>query len=180
MFDEGIIIGFETILILYVFYMIYSLKGIEICRPGVPFKEIGYAIAKHANANDFRTFPAVLGHGIGYYFHGPPDIYHCRKKSFHFCFFQYFLAIQLIFDIFSQHVPWGNEARHDIHHRTSCDCWRDYIRTIRRQLDFVDLRQQQISSGRTYCARSRRRLCNINRSALKMLLIYRVKGRKDK
>lgn len=25
-----------------------------------------------------------MGHGIGYYFHGPPDIYHCRKKQIHY------------------------------------------------------------------------------------------------
>jgi methionine aminopeptidase len=27
----------------------------------------------------FTVVPCFIGHGIGSYFHGPPDIYHCCK-----------------------------------------------------------------------------------------------------
>ena len=29
---------------------------------------------------EFSGVPAFTGHGIGSYFHGPPDIYHCRLQ----------------------------------------------------------------------------------------------------
>ena len=30
-----------------------------------------------AGYTDHAVVPAFIGHGIGSYFHGPPDIYHC-------------------------------------------------------------------------------------------------------
>ena len=30
------------------------------------------------NSEGFKVIPAFTGHGIGSYFHGPPDIYPCR------------------------------------------------------------------------------------------------------
>lgn len=50
--------------------------GISVCKPGVPFADIGSAIEKTAKAEKVTVVPAFLGHGIGSYFHGPPDIYH--------------------------------------------------------------------------------------------------------
>lgn len=51
-------------------------KAIEICGPGVPFKEIGRIIESHANANGLQVIPDFVGHGIGRYFHEPPHVCH--------------------------------------------------------------------------------------------------------
>ncbi|KAF7284375.1 hypothetical protein GWI33_022162 [Rhynchophorus ferrugineus] len=55
-------------------------EGISICRPGTPFCDIGYVIEKKAAEMGYNVIPAFLGHGIGEYFHGPPDIYHVRNN----------------------------------------------------------------------------------------------------
>lgn len=52
------------------------LKAIEACKPDAPFTIIGNTIEETARNNGFIVFPAILGHGIGSYFHGPPEIYH--------------------------------------------------------------------------------------------------------
>ncbi|CAH0592531.1 unnamed protein product [Chrysodeixis includens] len=46
------------------------------CGPGVPFSEIGSVIYKHAKRYGLTVIPSVLGHGLGEYFHGPPEINH--------------------------------------------------------------------------------------------------------
>ncbi|XP_043231437.1 methionine aminopeptidase 1D, mitochondrial-like isoform X2 [Amphibalanus amphitrite] len=51
--------------------------AIAICRPGVPFSEIGSRVELSAGHLDHAVVPAFIGHGIGRYFHGPPEIYHC-------------------------------------------------------------------------------------------------------
>jgi len=51
-------------------------EGIAVCRHGVPFQAIGKAIQTHAEEKGFTIVPAFTGHGIGEYFHGPPDIFH--------------------------------------------------------------------------------------------------------
>ena len=50
------------------------LRGCEIFL----VTEIGTAIENLARKSGLRVVPAFTGHGIGRYFHGPPDIYHCR------------------------------------------------------------------------------------------------------
>ncbi|XP_047104004.1 methionine aminopeptidase 1D, mitochondrial isoform X2 [Schistocerca piceifrons] len=50
------------------------LKGIGACGPGERFSAI--AIEEEAHKQRLNVVPNVLGHGIGSYFHGPPDIYH--------------------------------------------------------------------------------------------------------
>ena len=55
-------------------------KAIEICRPGEHLRRIGHVIHKHARSEDCTTVPLFLGHGIGDFFHGPPDIYHCLNN----------------------------------------------------------------------------------------------------
>ncbi|XP_049845189.1 methionine aminopeptidase 1D, mitochondrial [Schistocerca gregaria] len=52
------------------------LKGISACGPGERFSAIGAAIEEEAHKQRLNVVPNVLGHGIGSYFHGPPDIYH--------------------------------------------------------------------------------------------------------
>ncbi|XP_030764007.1 methionine aminopeptidase 1D, mitochondrial [Sitophilus oryzae] len=54
-------------------------EGIGVCKPEVHFRDIGYAIEKKASELGYNVIPAFLGHGIGHYFHGPPDIYHIRN-----------------------------------------------------------------------------------------------------
>ena len=50
--------------------------GIDVCKPGALYHEIGFQIEAHAERNGFSIIPIFAGHGIGSYFHGPPDIYH--------------------------------------------------------------------------------------------------------
>lgn len=52
-------------------------EAIKICKPGENFSSIGKIISATANREGFRVMPAFCGHGIGTYFHGPPDILHC-------------------------------------------------------------------------------------------------------
>ncbi|XP_045780597.1 methionine aminopeptidase 1D, mitochondrial isoform X2 [Maniola jurtina] len=52
------------------------MQAISICGPDVPFCDIGMRIHRVAKKNKLTVLPAFVGHGIGKYFHGPPDIYH--------------------------------------------------------------------------------------------------------
>ncbi|XP_055299080.1 methionine aminopeptidase 1D, mitochondrial [Sitodiplosis mosellana] len=54
-------------------------KGIEACGQNVPFKEIGAAIEDHALQNGLEVIKEFIGHGIGTYFHGKPEISHYRN-----------------------------------------------------------------------------------------------------
>jgi methionine aminopeptidase len=38
-----------------------------------------YLYSDIANKNGFQVVPNFIGHGIGRYFHGPPDILHFSK-----------------------------------------------------------------------------------------------------
>ena len=50
--------------------------GIQLCKPNTKFSDIGEAIYSHAKWSGFEVVGQFTGHGIGTYFHGPPDIYH--------------------------------------------------------------------------------------------------------
>ena len=39
---------------------------------------IGNAIENYLKRTEFLPVPSFTGHGIGQYFHGPPDIYPCK------------------------------------------------------------------------------------------------------
>ncbi|KAL4712658.1 hypothetical protein ACJJTC_007955 [Scirpophaga incertulas] len=54
--------------------------AIKTCGPNVPFNEIGTKIHNHAKKNRLTVLPAFMGHGIGEYFHGPPEIYHFKNR----------------------------------------------------------------------------------------------------
>lgn len=56
-------------------------EAIKVCRPGQRFNEIGSAISKYAKEVDLRIVPAFIGHGIGSFFHGPPEIYHFENDA---------------------------------------------------------------------------------------------------
>ncbi|XP_045614457.2 methionine aminopeptidase 1D, mitochondrial isoform X1 [Procambarus clarkii] len=51
--------------------------AVSICAPGVPFAAIGTKVKEVAIQGGVTVVPCFIGHGIGQYFHGPPDIYHC-------------------------------------------------------------------------------------------------------
>lgn len=52
-------------------------SAISICRPGEYFCNIGHEVEYVARKTGFTIVPCFTGHGIGSYFHGPPDIFHC-------------------------------------------------------------------------------------------------------
>ncbi len=54
--------------------------GLRVCGPQTPFSEIGFSVLNRARSLGFDVVPAFTGHGIGPYFHGPPDIYHVPNK----------------------------------------------------------------------------------------------------
>lgn len=55
--------------------------GIKVCQPGANFSDVGYAIEEKATELGYKVVPAFLGHGIGSYFHGPPEIFHIGRLS---------------------------------------------------------------------------------------------------
>ncbi|XP_043506012.1 methionine aminopeptidase 1D, mitochondrial [Polistes fuscatus] len=56
-------------------------SGIQICKPNEKFSSIGNIVEKIANKHGYNVIPAFVGHGIGTYFHGPPDILHYAHES---------------------------------------------------------------------------------------------------
>lgn len=55
-------------------------EAISICKPGTYFRDIGFCIQEKAEKLGFQIIPSFIGHGIGSYFHGPPDIYHMKNN----------------------------------------------------------------------------------------------------
>lgn len=55
------------------------MAGIEICGPGVDFREIGKRIEGVAGRAGCHVSPHFSGHGIGSYFHGAPEVIPCSN-----------------------------------------------------------------------------------------------------
>ncbi|KFP54530.1 hypothetical protein N323_03430, partial [Cathartes aura] len=51
-------------------------EAIAACRPGAPFSVIGNTISSVARHGGFQVCPSFVGHGIGSYFHGHPEVWH--------------------------------------------------------------------------------------------------------
>jgi len=51
-------------------------EAIAVCGPGVQWREIGRVCEAVAKSEGFCIVPCFLGHGIGAYFHGPPEVFH--------------------------------------------------------------------------------------------------------
>lgn len=49
--------------------------GVEVCGPGADFREVGKAIEDVADEYGYYVSQIFLGHGVGSYFHGQPEIY---------------------------------------------------------------------------------------------------------
>jgi len=54
--------------------------GIAQCIDGALYRSIGESIHKVARQENLASVRILLGHGIGTFFHGPPDIYHCLNN----------------------------------------------------------------------------------------------------
>ena len=51
-------------------------RGIELVKPGTQLGDIGHAIQRHAERNDFSVVREYCGHGIGRVFHEDPQVLH--------------------------------------------------------------------------------------------------------
>ncbi|XP_038961096.1 methionine aminopeptidase 1D, mitochondrial isoform X2 [Rattus norvegicus] len=51
-------------------------EAIAACRAGAPFSVIGNTISHITRQNGLQVCPHFVGHGIGSYFHGHPEIWH--------------------------------------------------------------------------------------------------------
>ncbi|XP_053838743.1 methionine aminopeptidase 1D, mitochondrial isoform X2 [Vidua macroura] len=56
-------------------------EAIAACRPGAPFSVIGNTISSLAWQGGFQVCPFFVGHGIGSYFHGHPEVWHHANDS---------------------------------------------------------------------------------------------------
>ncbi|XP_019472746.1 methionine aminopeptidase 1D, mitochondrial [Meleagris gallopavo] len=56
-------------------------EAIAACRPGAPFSVIGNTISSVAQRGGFQVCPFFVGHGIGSYFHGHPEVWHHANDS---------------------------------------------------------------------------------------------------
>ena len=57
------------------------MVGIEMIKPGVQLGDIGHAIQKHAEKNNYSVVRDYTGHGIGKIFHDEPSILHYGKPG---------------------------------------------------------------------------------------------------
>lgn len=57
------------------------LIGIETVKPGVRLGDIGHAIQKHVESNNFSVVREYCGHGIGKVFHEEPQVLHYGKPN---------------------------------------------------------------------------------------------------
>lgn len=55
--------------------------GLEMVKPGIHLGDIGHAIAKHAESNNFSVVREYCGHGIGVNFHEDPQVLHYGKPG---------------------------------------------------------------------------------------------------
>ncbi|KAL5259005.1 hypothetical protein ACHWQZ_G009468 [Mnemiopsis leidyi] len=53
-----------------------TLAAIETCKPGTRLSSVGNTISKYAKEAGLSICKEFIGHGIGSYFHGLPEVYH--------------------------------------------------------------------------------------------------------
>ena len=56
--------------------------GLAACKPGNLVSSIGRAISNHARAHNCSVVREIIGHGIGDFLTGEPDIYHCPNAIY--------------------------------------------------------------------------------------------------
>jgi len=57
------------------------MVGIRMVKPGVQLGDIGHAIQKHTESNNFSVVREYCGHGIGKVFHEEPQVLHYGKPG---------------------------------------------------------------------------------------------------
>lgn len=57
------------------------LIGIDLVKPGIQLGDIGHAIQKHAEAQNFSIVREYCGHGIGKVFHEDPQVLHYGEPA---------------------------------------------------------------------------------------------------
>ncbi|XP_075036738.1 methionine aminopeptidase 1D, mitochondrial isoform X2 [Mixophyes fleayi] len=57
-------------------------EAIAVCKPGAPISVIGNTISRIAGENNFQVCPEFVGHGIGSFFHGHPEIWHHANVNY--------------------------------------------------------------------------------------------------
>ncbi|XP_013772072.1 methionine aminopeptidase 1D, mitochondrial-like [Limulus polyphemus] len=55
--------------------------AVTVCGPEQKFSEIGRIISETAEVGGCTVVPEFCGHGIGKFFHGPPDVFHFVNQS---------------------------------------------------------------------------------------------------
>lgn len=56
-------------------------SAIATVRAGAPLNRIGNAVATVAEREGYGVVKTLVGHGIGEFFHGVPQVYHCRTSD---------------------------------------------------------------------------------------------------
>jgi len=56
-------------------------SAISMVKEGTPFKAIGAAVCDVAEREGFGVVKTLVGHGIGEYFHGVPQVFHARNSD---------------------------------------------------------------------------------------------------
>ena len=57
------------------------LIGIDMVKPGIRLGDIGHAIQKHTESNNFSVVREYCGHGIGKVFHEEPQVLHYGRPN---------------------------------------------------------------------------------------------------
>ncbi|CAK0908974.1 unnamed protein product, partial [Prorocentrum cordatum] len=55
--------------------------AVACCRDGAQFREIGDAVSTIAEREQFSVVRNLVGHGIGEFFHGVPQVFHSRNSD---------------------------------------------------------------------------------------------------
>lgn len=56
-------------------------EAIKICKPGVPYSEVGRVIQNIADKAKFGVVKDYVGHGVGRAFHSHPTIFHYKNNQ---------------------------------------------------------------------------------------------------
>ncbi|MFH4202043.1 M24 family metallopeptidase, partial [Acinetobacter baumannii] len=57
------------------------MLGIEACRPGATFGDVGAAIRAYVEQNRMSVVRDFCGHGLGRVFHAPPNVLHYGRPG---------------------------------------------------------------------------------------------------
>lgn len=55
--------------------------AVAVCHAGAPMSAIGRVVSDVAEREGFGVVKTLVGHGIGEFFHGVPQVFHCRNSD---------------------------------------------------------------------------------------------------